>query len=121
MTLKGAFLLSGRRNMVKDFSHATLGAGGPEVFRPGLSASSRPGRAIIRRVFDLGINDFFGFGIDKQMTSALKELFRGRRRSCVLATGAYDLLLGHPDIPRRLEKRLRQFGTDTLTFFSFSE
>jgi aryl-alcohol dehydrogenase-like predicted oxidoreductase len=44
---------------------------------------------------------------------------KGRRENYVVATGAYNLLWGHPNLRRTLEKRLRQLRTDYLDFFLF--
>jgi aryl-alcohol dehydrogenase-like predicted oxidoreductase len=37
----------------------------------------------------------------------------------VVATGAYNLLVGHPNLRKTLEKRLRQLGTDFIDVFMF--
>ncbi len=105
--------------MTTDFTHTTLGGTGIPVHRLGLSASYYPGKKAIHAALDRGINFFFGFGIDFQMTAALSEIFKTRRSECVLATGAYNLLWGYPNLRRTLEKRLRQFGTDYIDTFLF--
>jgi predicted aldo/keto reductase-like oxidoreductase len=65
------------------------------------------------------VNFFFGFGLDTQMTRAMRDIIRSHREQCVLATGPYNLLFGYTDIRRTLEKRLRQFGTEYIDVFLF--
>lgn len=105
--------------MIEDFTHTVLGKTGMKVHRLGLSASYYPGKKAVYTALDRGINFFFGFGIDFQMTTALREIFRTHRSDCILATGAYNLLWGYPNLRRSLEKRLRQFGTDYIDVFMF--
>lgn len=105
--------------MNSDFNHATLGRTGIPVFRLGLSASYRPGKRAIYRSIEEGINFFFAFGMDTQMTSALRDVIRNDREKFVIATGAYNYIWGHQNIRRTLEKRLRQFGTDYIDTFLF--
>lgn len=102
-----------------DFLHTTLGKTGISVHRLGLSATYRPGAKTIRKAFDAGINFFFAYGIDTQMIRTLRDLFRTNRERCVLATGAYNLIIGYPNLRRTLEKRLRQFRTDYIDVFLF--
>ncbi len=102
-----------------DFLHGTLGRTGLKVFRLGLSATYRPGPETVLRAVDEGVNYFFCYGFDSQMTRTLRELFRTRRRELVVSTGAYNLILGHPNLRRTLEKRLRQLGTDYIDVFLF--
>ena len=105
--------------MADDFLRAKLGLTGLPVHRVGLSATYRPGRETVRRAIDEGINYFFCFGVDTQMTRVLREEMKGCREKFVVATGAYNLLLGHPNIERTLDKRLRQLGTDYIDVFMF--
>jgi aryl-alcohol dehydrogenase-like predicted oxidoreductase len=105
--------------MADGFLHTTLGRTGLAVHRVGLSATYRPGRETVRRAIDVGINYFFCFGFDTQMTKVLRQEMRGRREKFVVATGAYNLLFGHPNIDRSLEKRLRQLGTEYIDVFMF--
>jgi predicted aldo/keto reductase-like oxidoreductase len=105
--------------MADDFLHTTLGQTGLLVHRVGLSATYRPGKDTVRRAIDEGLNYFFCFGIDTQITKVLKEEMKGRREKFVIATGAYNLLFGHPNIERSLEKRLKQLGTDYIDVFMF--
>jgi aryl-alcohol dehydrogenase-like predicted oxidoreductase len=103
----------------KDFLHTTLGRTGLKVHRLGLSATYRPGKKTIYRALDEGINYFFHFGIDTQMIRVLRDILRRHRDKYVVATGAYNLILGHPNLRRTLEKRLRKLGTDYIDVFLF--
>jgi len=105
--------------MKDDFLHTTLGRTGLAVYRVGLSATYRPGKETVRRAIEEGLNYFFCFGLDTHMTKVLREEMKGRREKFVVATGAYNLLLGHPNIERSLEKRLRQLGTDHIDVFMY--
>ncbi len=105
--------------MADDFLHTTLGKTGLPVHRVGLSATYRPGRDTICRAIDGGINYFFCFGVDTHMTRTLRDEMHGRREKFIVATGAYNLLLGHPNIERTLEKRLRQLRTDYIDVFMY--
>jgi len=105
--------------MSSDFLQSTLGRNGPRVHRLGLSASCRPGKAAIYRALDEGINYFFGYGFDSQMMSVLRDVLRRDRDRYVIATGAYNFILGHPNLRRTLEKRLRRLGTDYIDAFLF--
>lgn len=105
--------------MTEDFTHSVLGRTGLRVFRLGLSASYRPGKEAVHYALDAGINYFFCYGFDGQMTRTLREVFKTRRDGLVVSTGAYNLLVGHPDLRRTLEKRLRQLGTDYIDVFLF--
>lgn len=105
--------------MGNDFLHTTLGRTGLVVHRVGLSATYRPGKDTVRRAVEEGLNYFFCFGVDTQMTKVLRKEMKGRREKFVVATGAYNLLFGHPNIERTLEKRLKQLGTDYIDVFMF--
>ena len=105
--------------MNKDFLHSTLGRTGLSVHRLGLSASYRPGKRTVFKAAEAGINFFFGFGIDTHMTAAVREIVKKDRSRYVLATGAYNLVFGYPNLRRTLEKRLRQFGTEYIDLFLF--
>ncbi|UCC74881.1 MAG: aldo/keto reductase [Gemmatimonadota bacterium] len=118
--------LSGRGNSdsvgqvpTEDFLHTTLGSTALEVHRLGLSASYRPGKKTIHRAIDEGINYFFAYGFDTQMTRTLRDIFRNERERFVIATGPYNLLWGHTSLRRTLEKRLRQLRTDYIDVFLF--
>jgi aryl-alcohol dehydrogenase-like predicted oxidoreductase len=102
-----------------NFTHTTLGSTGFPVCRLGLSATYRPGKEAIYYALDQGINYFFGFGIDTQMSRTIREVIKSRRDRVVIATGVYNLIWGYPDIRKTLEKRLRQWGTDTIDLFMF--
>jgi hypothetical protein len=71
----------------RELSHATLGGLGTRACRMGLSASHRPGEATIRRAIDAGVNLFFAYGFDRQMTNVLRELSPGERERHVIVTG----------------------------------
>lgn len=105
--------------MNTDFLHTTIGNTGLKVFRLGLSASYRPGKQTVYKALDEGINFFFCYGFDNQMIRVLREAIKSRREDYVIATGAYNLLWGHPNLRRTLEKRLRQLDTDYLDLFLF--
>ncbi|MBM4162716.1 MAG: aldo/keto reductase [Ignavibacteria bacterium] len=105
--------------MSSNFTHTVLGRTGICVHRLGLSATYRPGKRAIYRAIDEGANFFFAFGVDTQMRSVLRDVFKSKRQGLVLATGAYNLLIGYPNLRRTLEKRLRQFGTDCIDVFLF--
>ena len=53
------------------------------------------------------------------MVKVMRDLIKADRDKYVLATGAYNLLYGHPNLRRTLEKRLRQFKTDCIDVFLF--
>ena len=105
--------------MTDDFAYATLGKTGLRVFRLGLSGTYRPGKEVIHKAIDAGVNFFFCYGFDGQMTKTLREEFKTKRDKLVVCTGAYNLLVGHPNLRRTLEKRLRQLGTDYIDVFLF--
>jgi aryl-alcohol dehydrogenase-like predicted oxidoreductase len=105
--------------MAQSFLHTDFGATDTPVFRLGLSGTYRPGKKTIFKAIDEGVNFFFCYGFDTQMTGALREAFPGNREKYLVATGAYNLLVGHPNIRRTLEKRLRQMKTDYLDVFLF--
>ncbi|HEY6951787.1 MAG TPA: aldo/keto reductase [Bacteroidota bacterium] len=101
------------------FTHTVFGKTGLSVHRLGLSASYFPGKKTIYKAIDSGLNVFFGFGMDFQMTSVMRDVLRNRRERFVVVTGAYNMIWGYPDLRRTLEKRLRQFGTDYIDAFLF--
>jgi aryl-alcohol dehydrogenase-like predicted oxidoreductase len=107
------------KKMNKEFLYSTLGRSALPVCRLGLSASYRPGKHTVFKAAEAGVNFFFGFGIDTQMTSAMREVVKKDRDRYVLATGAYNLIYGYPNLRRTLEKRLRQFGTEYIDLFLF--
>lgn len=105
--------------MGNDFLHTTLGATGMPVFRLGLSATYRPGKAAVHKALDAGLNYFFCFGIDTHMIRVLRDLPRPERDRCIIATGAYSYGWWHQDLKNALEKRLRQLRTDRIDVFHF--
>ena len=105
--------------MGADFLYTTLGRTGRRVFRLGLSASYRPGKAAVHLALDEGVNYFFCYGFDNQTIGVLGDLTPSTRANCIIATGAYNFLWGHPNLRRTVEKRLRQLRTETLDIFLF--
>jgi aryl-alcohol dehydrogenase-like predicted oxidoreductase len=105
--------------MSQTFSQTTLGRTGIPIRRLGLSASYWPGKKTVYHALDAGLNFFFCYGFDGQMVRVLRDLSRTRRQDVVIATGAYNLIWGYPNLRRTLEKRLRQLGTDYLDVFLF--
>lgn len=105
--------------MDREFTHATLGRTGMNVCRLGLSGTYRPGAKTVHRALDAGLNYFFAYGFDTQVVRTLRDVFRNHREDYVVATGGYNLLLGHPNLRRTLEKRLRQLRTDYIDIFLF--
>jgi aryl-alcohol dehydrogenase-like predicted oxidoreductase len=105
--------------MEQEFLRAPLGKLGTPVCRLGLSASYRPGRATIHKALDEGLNYFFFYGFDGQMTGVLREAIGSRREQYVFATGAYNFIIGYQNLRRTLEKRLRQARTDYIDVFHF--
>jgi len=103
----------------QDFTHTKLGSTGIAVNRLGLSASYRPGKRAIYKALDGGLNYFFCYGFDTQMIGVLRDLLKGNRENYTVATGAYNLLWGSPNLRRTLEKRLRRLGTDYIDVFLF--
>jgi len=102
-----------------EFLRTRLGSTGLSVHRLGLSATVRPGVETVHRAVDEGINYFFAYGFDTQMTRTLRDVFRAGRERFVLATGPYNLGWGHTSLRRTLERRLRQFRTDYIDVFLF--
>ena len=104
---------------MSDFLRTPLGKLGTPVFRLGLSASYRPGRRAVFKALDEGIDYFFYFGFDTQMTGALRDSIGGRGERVVLATGGYNWILWRSNLRRTLEQRLRQMRTDYIDVFHF--
>jgi predicted aldo/keto reductase-like oxidoreductase len=107
------------RDMQPDFLRGPLGKLGTPVCRIGLSATYRPGRATIFKAIDEGVNYFFFYGFDTQMTAALREVAPRDRARFVLATGAYNYIVGHQNLRKTLEKRLRQTRAEYIDLFHF--
>jgi aryl-alcohol dehydrogenase-like predicted oxidoreductase len=104
----------------QEFTHTTLGGLGARVCRIGLSASYRPGEAAIRRAMDAGVNLFFAYSIDRQMTKVLRAIPPGERERQVFVTGGYNLGFNRrPNLRRVLEKCLRRLRIDYLDVFLF--
>jgi aryl-alcohol dehydrogenase-like predicted oxidoreductase len=105
--------------MVRDFIHTTLGRTNLPVHRLGLSATYRPGKKAIYKALDEGVNYFFWFNIDYQLIRVLRDVIKTDRERYVISTGAYNLVYGHPNLRRTLEKRLRTLRTDYIDVFLF--
>ncbi|MBK9167398.1 MAG: aldo/keto reductase [Bryobacterales bacterium] len=101
------------------FTQSTLGRGGPPVFRLGVSASYRPGEAAVRRAIERGVNVFFCFGFDGQMTRVLRGALGRDRERFVVVTGAYNYVWWRQNPRRALESRLRALRTDYIDVFLF--
>lgn len=102
-----------------NFMHTTLGKTGLKVTRIGLSASYRPGKKTIYKAVDEGLNNFFSFGIDTQMHSALREVIKNNREKFVIASGGGNLIYTSQNLKKCLEKRLKQLRTDYLDIFLY--
>ncbi|HSW38426.1 MAG TPA: aldo/keto reductase [Acidobacteriota bacterium] len=102
-----------------DYRYSVLGKTGIKVCRMGLSGTYRPGRETVHHAREKGIDLFFCYGFDTQMIGALREMLRNERDGIVIVTGAYNLLCGHLNLRRTLEKRLRRLKTDYIDVFLF--
>ncbi|HQG46747.1 MAG TPA: hypothetical protein PLG50_13895, partial [bacterium] len=105
--------------MVTSLPLRPFGSTGIMVTPLGLSASYRPGKHAVHTAAEEGINLFFAFGIDTQMTAGLREILPAQREQLVLATGAYNYIWWAQDVRKTFEKRLRQFDTDYIDIFLF--
>jgi len=105
--------------MSSTFQLRPFGSTGISVTSLGLSASYYPGKKAVYAAVDGGINLFFAFGIDMQMTRTLRELMPSRREKLVLVTGAYNYIWWAQNARKTIEKRLRQFNTDYIDIFLF--
>jgi aryl-alcohol dehydrogenase-like predicted oxidoreductase len=105
--------------MTNSIMDRVFGSTGQQVFPLGLSATYWPGKKTVYKAIDEGINFFFGFGVDRQLFSVLREVIKSNRQQYVLATGAYNYLFGYQNLRKTLERRLRQFRTDYIDAFLF--
>jgi len=103
----------------QDFTHTKLGNTGITVCRLGLSATYRPGKRVIYKALDEGVDFFFCYGFDTHMISVLRDVLKNNRENYSVVTGAYNLLWTYPNLRRTLEKRLRQLHTDYIDVFLF--
>ncbi len=103
----------------EEFRFSLLGRTGIKVCRLGLSATYRPGVRAVYKALDYGLNFFFCYGFDTHAIRVLRELRPSSREKIVIATGAYNLILGHPNLGRTLEKRLRQLRTEYIDVFLY--
>lgn len=97
----------------------TLVPGVPEVCRLGLSASYRPGEQTVRRALDEGLNYFFCYAVDTQLTRVVRGLNADRREKLCLATGGYNWIAFHPPLKKSLENALRRLKTDYIDVFHY--
>jgi aryl-alcohol dehydrogenase-like predicted oxidoreductase len=105
--------------MDNSFFNTVLGNTGLKVCRLGLSGTYRPGKKVIYKAIDEGINMFFYFGIDTQMISVMRDVIRRDREKYVVMTGANNFLLGHFNLRKALEKKLRRLKTDYIDIFGY--
>lgn len=105
--------------MSNSFQLRPLGATGIDVTPLGMSASYYPGKKAVYEAVDQGINLFFAFGIDRQMTRTMREFMASRRDEFVIVTGAYNYIWRAQDVRKAFEKRSRQFRTDHFDIFLF--
>ncbi|MFH1881364.1 MAG: aldo/keto reductase [Planctomycetota bacterium] len=105
--------------MSSAFQLRSFGSTGIHVTPLGLSASYYPGKKAIYAALDEGINLFFAYGFDVQMTRTLRQLMPSHQDKIVLVTGAYNYIWRSQDIRKTFEKRLRQFNTDYIDVFLF--
>jgi aryl-alcohol dehydrogenase-like predicted oxidoreductase len=97
----------------------TLGAGGPSVFRLGLSASYRPGERTVRRALDEGVNYLFCYAVDTHMNRVVRGFTADQREKVCIATGGYNWIAWHPPLRKSLEKALRRLKTDYIDVFHY--
>lgn len=96
-----------------------FGSTGMSVTPLGLSASYLPGKKTVLAAMEEGVNLFFAYGFDFQMTRAMRACLPARREKIVLVSGAYNYIWKAQNVRKALEKRLRQFGTDYIDVFFF--
>ena len=101
------------------FTDTILGRTNMKVFRLGLSSSYWPGKKAIYRAIDEGVNFFFGFGIDRQILTVLRDVMKSNRDKFIVSTGAYNYIFGYQNIRRTLERRLKRLRTDYIDAFLF--
>ena len=116
---EGDELINMNSLMNQDFTQAVLGNTGIKVHRLGLSTTYRPGKKTVYRALDAGLNYFFAFGIDTNVIRVMRDVMQHERDKYVIATGAYNFIIGHPNLRKSLEKRLRQFRTDYIDIFMY--
>jgi aryl-alcohol dehydrogenase-like predicted oxidoreductase len=105
--------------MEKDFVHTELGGTGIKVFRMGLSATYRPGKAAIYKAIDAGVNYFFLYNFDFQMINTLRDVLKVERDRYVISTGGYNFIWWRSNLRKVLEKRLRTLRVDHIDVFMF--
>ena len=105
--------------MSSSFQLRPFGGTGLSVTPLGLSASYLPGWRTIAAAAEEGINLFFAFGFDVQMTRTLRSLMSSGREKFTIVTGAYNYIWWTQNVRKALEHRLRQFKTDYIDVFLF--
>ncbi len=106
--------------LMNEYTHTSFGRVGTKVCRLGLSATYRPGKAIVHKALDAGVNLLFCYGFDSHLTKTVRELPASRRDGLFIITGGYNLLINRrPNLQKVLDKRLKQLGTDRLDAFMF--
>jgi len=105
--------------MSTTFQLRPFGNTGINVTPLGISASYYPGKKAVYAAVEAGVNLFFAYGFDVQMTRVLREAMHAHRDKFVLVTGAYNYVWWAQDVRKAFEKRLRQFNTDYLDVFLF--
>ncbi len=104
---------------ISGFLDGCLGPRHWPVFRLGLSATYRPGERTVRSALEHGVNYLFAFAIDTNITGVVREMNADRREKVILATGAYNWLIGHTSLRKSLENALRRYKTDYIDVFHF--
>jgi aryl-alcohol dehydrogenase-like predicted oxidoreductase len=102
-----------------EFLASRLGPSNQQVFRLGLSASYFPGTRAVRAAIDEGVNYFFGYAVDTQLTRVVRSLNADQREKLTLATGGYNWIWWHPPLKKSLENALRRWRTDYIDVFHY--
>ena len=102
---------------MQDFTHTTIAKLGKRVCRLGLAATYRPGKQVIHKAIDAGVNVFFMYGFDTQMAAVLRDVLPRERERFVVMTGPMALPFGLTNARRSIEKRLKQLNTDYIDAF----
>ncbi len=105
--------------MTTNFLRSHLGHMDWPVFRLGMSSTNRPGERAIRLALEHGVNYFFGYAIDSQLTRVVREMNADQREKIILATGGYNWIVSHTPLKKSLENALRRYRTDYIDVFQF--
>jgi aryl-alcohol dehydrogenase-like predicted oxidoreductase len=65
------------------------------------------------------VNYLFAFAIDTNTTRVVRGMNGDQREKVVLATGAYNWLIGHTSLTKSLDNALRRYRTDYIDVFHF--